>query len=157
MSGNIFRILKKCKYHSNRLQLHQEFYDKNKDSLIFVNKFWKNHFFYYIQDPHFYLTPHRQNRQSINILGGILGTSATDHNFFEDYLNSRKCKRFLSNNLRVLLEDDSIITKQPMWLQLDGDPVEFTYSSRQYLEYIFPRQIGICFPDRWVHVSQLDW
>lgn len=169
---SISRVIKKYKFHPYRIQMHQELYEIDfhrriefclwvldkfsedehfLDSILFCDEstFHNNglvnrHNFHYYSDvnPHFFRILDHQNRWSVNVWGGIIGTQVIGPYFFDGNLNGQKFLQFLRDDLPELLENVPLNIRQRMWLQLDGAPAHFKFSVRQFL--------NMCFPNKWI-------
>lgn len=191
-SRSIRRILKKNNFHPYKVQLHQEilpadyevrrnfcqllenkfrvepdFYNLvlwTDESTFHNNGFVNGHNYHYYSDinPHVVAETHRQNRWSINVWGGILGTQIIGPYFFNGTLTGQIFYDFLDNNLNELLEDVPLIIRRNMWLQLDGAPAHYSLMVRELLDERFQeRWIGrggpIAWPARSPDLTPLDF
>jgi Transposase. len=169
---SVRRILKKHQYHPYKVQLHQELqpadYEmrenfcqimQNKlerepdvyncilftdESTFHNNGFVSGHNFHYYSDvnPHLVTETHRQNRWSLNVWGGLIGTYIIGPFFFDGNLTGQIFYNFLENNLNELLDDVPLLIRQNMWIQLDGAPAHFSVNVRELL--------NVRFPERWI-------
>lgn len=177
---SIQRILKRNRFHPYKIQMHQTLFnqdyarrldfcfwvlnmvEQDKDFFDFVlfsdestfhnNGLVNRHNFHYYSDvnPHYFRTLDRQNRWSVNVWGGVLGTRLIGPFFFEGHLNGRMFFHFLSRDLPELLEDVPLIIRQRMWLQLDGAPAHFQVNVRDLLDTLFPNKwLGRGGPKNW--------
>lgn len=177
---SVSRILKNHAFHPYRIQLHQELYERDfqqridfclwaidklaEDESFFEctlfcdectfhnNGLVNRHNFHFYSDvnPHFTRTINYQQRWSVNVWGGIMGSHVIGPHFFNGNLNGNMFNMFLRNNLPELLEDIPLDAREKMWLQLDGAPAHFQISVRNYLNRHFPNKcIGRDGPQNW--------
>lgn len=110
----------------------------------------RNFHFYSDTNPHYLRDINRQNRWSLNVWGGILGTRIVGPFFFEEHLRGDTFRNFLENDLEDLLEDVPLQTRASMWLQLDGAPAHYCLPVRQWLNINYPgKWLGRGGPGRW--------
>lgn len=177
---SIARIIKKHKFHPYHIQLHQQLSDADfnrrldfclwaldmlgnnenffnyvlftDESTFHSNGLVNRHNFHYYSDhnPHFFRSIDNQNRWSINVWGGILGSRIIGPYFFDENLNGQRFLSFLRDELHQLLEDVPLNDRRQMWLQLDGAPAHFQIRVRRELNRSFPNKwIGRGSPHNW--------
>lgn len=177
---SIHRLIKKNSYHPYRIQIHQELLEVdfqrrlefcqwalemiNQDDDFFKrvmfsdeatfhrNGFTNRHNCHYYDtvNPHQFRTTHSQNRWSLNVWGGILGSYVIGPFFFDEHLTGPVYLNFLTNTLDDLLSDIPLAILQRMWMQHDGAPPHNAAAVRQFLHESLPnRWIGRGGPVSW--------
>lgn len=189
---SVSRILRKNKFHPYKVQLHQELLpmdhynrmqfcqrmldnvDQNPgflnnilwtDEAIFHNNGYVNrHNYHYYADanPHLVNETHRQHRWSLNVWGGIIGTTVVGPHFFDGHLNGAIYRNFLVNELAGLLEDVPLDVRANMWYQHDGAPSHNNAAANQMLDEMYrERWIGrrgpVTWPARSPDLTPLDF
>lgn len=189
---SIKRILKKHKYHPYHMELHQQLYDRDYASrelfsITFLNKIWDdpnftdnvlfsdeatfksngninrhNMHYFSVENPHWVRQVDNQNKWSINVWGGIIGSHIIGPFFFEEQLTGQVYLNFLRNELPILLENLNLATRTQFWFQHDGAPPHYHRDVRNYLNnWKTNRWIGrggkIAWPPRSPDLSPIDF
>lgn len=190
--SSVNRIILKHRFHPYHVELHQELHgedfhnrmnfsevirdmiNENRDFLNRVlfsdeatfksngNVNRHNMHYYSIDNPHWLRAIDQQNRWSLNVWGGIIGTQVIGPFFFDGVLDGIQYVRFLQENLPILLENVDLNTRREMWLQQDGAPVHYHRIVRHYLDEAFHnRWIGrrgpIAWPARSPDLTPIDF
>lgn len=177
---SIGRILKKSHFHPYKIQLHQEllpadYHNRANFCQLVLNRLqagpgfydfilWtdestfhnnglvngRNYHYYSDTNPHLVVEAHRQNRWSVNVWGGIIGTQIIGPYFINGTLTGQTYYNFLNNEFLELLEDVPLIVRRNMWLQQDGAPAHYSAIVRELLNQRFQgRWIGRGGPMAW--------
>lgn len=102
------------------------------------------------QNPHWYRPVDHQHRWSINVWCGIVNGCLVGPYFFEQNVTGVIFLEFLRNHLHELLEDVDLVTRQRLWIQLDGAPPHFARVVRDFLNEEYPHAwIGRGGPVAW--------
>lgn len=148
---SIRRLLKNNKFHPFHVQLHQELKEQDYqhrihfctwmqqelqrrdnilENILFTdectfhrNGFVNRHNFHYYSDvnPHLFRV-HSQQKWTVNVWAGIIGTFVVGPFFFDGTLNSEKYEHFLEHHLFELLENIPLDRRRDMYFQQDGAP-----------------------------------
>lgn len=143
-----------CQWANNKLRETPDFLDHVlwTDESTFQNTGQVNqHNFHYYSDvnPHFFRELNRQNRWSLNVWGGILGTRVVGP-FFYGNLTGQTYHRFLEYELGALLEEVPLDIRRNMWYQHDGAPAHSTAIVREWLNrHYHNKWIGRGGPIHW--------
>lgn len=177
---SVRRILNKHKFHPYHMQLHQELQPEdfrnrtnfcqwmqaklNEDpifpqKILFTdestfhrNGFVNRHNFHYYNDenPRLFQVRYNQHKWSVNVWGGIIGTSVIGPFFFNGTLNAVEYSNFLQNHLQDLLENVPLARIRDMFFQHDGAPPHHARIVTEWLNDSFPQKwIGRAGPIRW--------
>lgn len=92
------------------------------------------------ENPHWVRQVNAQQRWSVNVWCGLLGSQIIGPFFFDRTLNGARYLEFLQNDLPVLLEEVDLRTRRTMWFQQDGAPPHYARAVRQHLDELFPAQ-----------------
>lgn len=101
-----------------------------------IRNFHNNHF-WAEENPHAIVESHHQVQFSLNVWAGIIGDYLIGPFFLPGRLNGRNYRRFLEDNLPILLEDVPILMRNRMWFMHDGAPAHFSVLAREYLNQNF--------------------
>lgn len=153
---NIWKILKRHKYHSYHISMHQELHgDDFNNRMVFCNwacmqlirdsqffcwvifsdeSTFTNHCkvnfhnmnYWSIQNLHWLREVEHQHPWSTNVWCGIIGDKLIGLLFIEGTLNGEKYCNILQDELPILLEDVSLVVQQNMWFQHDGHPAHYS-------------------------------
>jgi hypothetical protein len=100
--------------------------------------------------PHTTVASRHQHRFSINVWVGIVGDQILGPVVLPNRLTGAVCRRFLVNDLPVLLEHVPLHQRQHMWFMHDGTPPHFLRIFRQHLNQTFG--------EHWIgHGSPVNW
>ena len=103
-----------------------------------------------------------QHRWSLNVWGGIIGSTIIGPYFFNGHLNGEMYLQFLQNELPRLLANVPLITRNRMWFQQDGAPAHFSRNVTEHLNVTFEEKwVGrngpINWPARSPDLTKLDF
>lgn len=161
---SVSRVIRKHKFHPYHIKLAQELdegdfqnrlnfcqwaVDKSAEQPEFLNfvlftdeaTFHKNgyvnrHNFHYYdtQNPHIIRPANFQNRWSLNVWGGIVGSCILGPYFFDGNVNGEEYLRFLRTDFQNFLENLPLNIIGRMWFQHDGAPAHYSHQVREYLD-----------------------
>lgn len=189
--STVQRILKVNKMHPFHIQLLQELfpadYQRRLDFCLWVQNKIRNqrnlvnlvlfgdeatfhrngcvnrhNFHYYAtENPHF-IRYKTQNRWSLNVWGGIIGTYVIGPYFFEQRVTGEVYLNFLENHLPPLLDGVPNELREEMWFLHDGAPVHYTGPIINHLNVTYPnRWIGrggpVAWPARSPDLTKMDF
>lgn len=93
-------------------------------------------------NPHALFVKSHQQRFSLNVWAGMIGSYLLGPYFMPPRLNGEVYMHFLDQSLPELLEDIPLVIRQRMWFQHDGAPAHSSYEISHHLDTNFP--------DRWI-------
>jgi hypothetical protein len=95
------------------------------------------------ENPHVIIETHFQYQFSLNVWVGIVGDFLIGPVFLPMKLDGASYRRFLEDELPLLLEDVPLMLRNRMWFMHDGAPAHFSLAARQFLNRTFAnRWIG---------------
>uniref|UniRef100_V5GJV9 Transposable element Tc3 transposase n=1 Tax=Anoplophora glabripennis TaxID=217634 RepID=V5GJV9_ANOGL len=95
------------------------------------------------ENPNAILEGRHQHQFSLNVWVGIVGDHLIGPFFLPPRLTGDVYRRFLEDELPVLLEDIPLPLRLQMYFMHDGAPPHFSLAAREYLNNIYPnRWIG---------------
>lgn len=125
------------------------FTDEANFSRNAIRNFHNNHI-WAEENPHAIVECNHQQQFSVNVWAAILGNYLIGPFFLPARLNGHTYRRFLEENLPILLEEVPIVIRDRMWLLHDGAPAHFSVEARNYLNRRFNnRWVGRGGPQAW--------
>lgn len=125
------------------------FTDEANFSRNAIRNFHNNHL-WADENPHAVMETHYQEQFSVNVWAGIVGDFLIGPFFLPGRLDGQSYRRFLEDNLPILLEDVPLLLRQQIWFMHDGAPAHFSILARQFLNQTFNnRWMGRGGPQSW--------
>lgn len=144
-----------CRWLINRRNLRRSF----SDHILYTDEASfgrdgifnsRNSHIWNAENPHGVFIRSHQERFSINVWAGIIGSHLVGPYLLPNRLTSDGYTNFLNTVLVDLLEDIPILIRQRMWFQHDGAPAHSSRVVRATLNRRFPNKwIGRGGPTRW--------
>lgn len=122
-----------------------------------------NHHYWGLENPNVVRRRAFQNRFSVHVWAGILGSKLIGPFFLPDRLNGDNFLNFLQRDFQNLLDDVPLGQLRNFeWLQMDGAPAHYSGQVRQWLNENYPeRWIGrggpVPWPPRSPDLTMLDF
>lgn len=125
------------------------FTDEANFSRNAIRNFHNNHI-WADENPHAVVEFNHQEQFSVNVWVGIVDNYLIGPFFLPERLNGHNYRRFLEEDLPILLEEVPILIRNRMWFMHDGAPAHFSVTAREYLNHAFNnRWIGRGGPQPW--------
>lgn len=114
------------------------------------------------ENPHAIRNSRHQQTFSCNVWAGIVGEYLIGPMFLPARLNGQNYRRFLEEDLPLLLEDVPLEIRRNLWFMHDGAPAHFSLLAREFLDNNYPnhwigRRGPISWPARSPDCNPLDF
>ena len=101
-----------------------------------IKNFHNNHV-WAEENPHAVVESNHQNQFSVNVWVGIVENHIIGSFFLPERLNGNIYRRFLEEDLPILLEEVPLLIRDRMWFMHDGAPAHFSLEVREFLNRTF--------------------
>lgn len=122
----------------------------------------RNEHFYALENPNLVYPRNNQQRFSVNVWAGILGTNLLGPVFLPHRLNGENFLNFLEVTFVDLVDDVPLAASNNAWIQMDGAPAHNTNAVHNWCNINYPgRCIGrngnVAWPPRSPDLTPLDF